>query len=149
MEASAQSGDGRRWHAFGIQAGRCAIECLVVAAGPDAVIAVSGGDAPHVGSTACAEPRPSLAGAGASATVSVLNRTGHKDDAVACELARRVCVATGGAVSCSCGIHIDGAAPSDLQDVVDAVPALADEAVRFLTGSDAPRPAKAADALGG
>lgn len=106
--------------------------CTVTSAGPDAVLAIQGGCAPHVGSVALAEPRPSLKGTGPSATVSVFNRTGHKDDAVACEVARLVCVATGGAVSCSCGIHLDEATPQDLQDVLAAIPQLAEQAVACL-----------------
>ena len=73
-------------------------------------VSLFGGDDPHIGAVALAEPRPSLRGDGGSgASCSVLTRLGHKED----ELARRVALdlaAHMGIVVCVvCGIHIRGA----------------------------------------
>ena len=52
--------------------------------GNDLCITISGGDRPHIGSIAIADPRKSLTGDGStSATVSTYNFTGHKDYEVA------------------------------------------------------------------
>ena len=59
----------------------------------------------------------SLTGSGVGVTSSVLNGIGHKDEYVARKFAEAaaekfVCTAV-----CSCGIHIDGITPAQLQEV--------------------------------
>ncbi len=76
--------------------------------GRDLGITICGGDKPHVGCVALAVPRESLTGDGSiSATVSVINVTGHKDDAIGTEVARLVSAACNCVVTVSCGIHFD------------------------------------------
>nr|WP_295480128.1 hypothetical protein [uncultured Sutterella sp.] len=82
----------------------------VIPLGADAALVLRGGDGPHGGAVVLAQARPSLTGSGVSATSSVINRLGHKDETPARRLAEVVAAATGGAVSCACGIHIEGAA---------------------------------------
>ena len=49
--------------------------------GEDLLISVEGGQKPHIGCVIQSIPRPSLTGDGSySATSSVLNLTGHKDE---------------------------------------------------------------------
>ena len=72
-------------------------------------ILLYGGQSPHIGCTVLAEPRPSLTGDGsASATASVLNVCGHKDEAVCRLLAETVASRTGRVTVCTGGFHQDG-----------------------------------------
>ena len=89
----------------------------LVQMGKDCTICVWGGDTPHVGSVVMSTARPSLTGSGVGVTSSVLNGIGHKDEYVARKFAEAaaekfVCTAV-----CSCGIHIDGITPTQLQEV--------------------------------
>lgn len=89
----------------------------LVQMGKDCTICVWGGDTPHVGSVVMSTARPSLTGSGVGVTSSVLNGIGHKDEYVARKFAEAaaekfVCTAV-----CSCGIHIDGITPAQLQEV--------------------------------
>lgn len=86
----------------------------------------------HVGSVALAQPRASLTGVGKSATVSTLNLCGHKDDAVANSVANRVSAQTGAVVCCTCGIHVDGASPQEIQAIVAAVDRMVGCIVEFV-----------------
>ena len=79
------------------------------------VVCVSGGDEPHIGSVVLAEARASLTGEGTSATSSVLNRLGHKDEFVARTVAETLATALNITVCCICGIHKDNATPEDIQ----------------------------------
>lgn len=79
------------------------------------VVCVSGGDEPHIGSVVLAEARASLTGKGTSATSSVLNRLGHKDEFVARTVAETLAAALDTTACCICGIHKDNATPEDIQ----------------------------------
>lgn len=62
----------------------------ILRVGEDCQILLSGGSRPHIGCTVLAFPRPSLSGDGhTSATSSVLNVTGHKDEAICRYLGRK------------------------------------------------------------
>ena len=74
-----------------------------------------GGDAPHIGAAVLAQPRPSLSGQGAGCTSSVLNLSGHKDEAFARPLAERLCKAAGVPVCVCAGVHVDRAGEEDLR----------------------------------
>lgn len=62
-----------------------------------------------------AEARASLTGEGTSATSSVLNRLGHKDEFVARTVAETLAAALDTTVCCICGIHKDNATSKDIQ----------------------------------
>lgn len=86
--------------------------------GNDLCITLGGGDRPHIGCVAIADPRESLKGDGSlSATVSTFNFTGHKDDEVAnliaCSVARRL----NKRVVVVCGLHFDNVSDSLFDDV--------------------------------
>lgn len=129
---------------FTIEDPICPLSCTVVPAGPDSTIVIAGGDAPHVGCIVLAEARPSLAGEGMSATVSRINRLGHLDDAVAAAVAKAVASATGGACACTCGIHLDNAAPAAVAHIKTLSARIAERAIEALAQTSAP----AAAALG-
>lgn len=109
----------------------CDIWGEVVPSGNDCTITINGGKA-HVGCVALAIPRPSLTGEGMSATVSVLNRTGHMDDAIACAVAKRIASARNCAVACSCGIHVDQASAETITQIRNVVPAIVEDILALL-----------------
>jgi len=89
--------------------------------GKDVHILFTGGDKPHIGCTAVAVPRPSLSGDGSiSATSSVINITGHKDEAVCRMLAEKLCRATGSVTVCTGGFHYNGILPEQIEELMKA-----------------------------
>lgn len=95
--------------------------------GDDIAVWVSGGDRPHIGCVVQAVPRMSLTGDGSrSATSSVLNLTGHKDEFLCRELAEIICAATGRVTVCTGGFHCDAMTKERISEVVDAVKRLAE-----------------------
>lgn len=93
--------------------------CDVNAMGDDYCVLLYGGDLPHVGSTALSVPRPSLTGQGISATTSILNCIGHKDDVLAKLFAEKIAVKTNHVTVCVCGIHVDDLSFEDIQTLYD------------------------------
>ncbi|MBR4394640.1 MAG: hypothetical protein IKT07_11565 [Oscillospiraceae bacterium] len=94
--------------------------CDVIPMGQDYTLAVYGGECPHVGSVVMSVARPSLTGDGISATSSVLNGIGHKDEAVARLFAEAVAKAKNCTTVCSCGIHVDSISTLQLRQVQEA-----------------------------
>ena len=115
----------------------CELRCEAMRMGNDCLIALSGGDAPHIGCAVMAIPRPSLTGQGRSATTSTLNRLGHKDDVVATRIAEQVAARLDCVVVCACGIHIDGADTDAIAAVTQAVDEIADKVCAGLDTTSA------------
>lgn len=104
--------------------------------GEDILAFVQGGDKPHIGCTVQSVPRPSLTGNGTiSVTSSILNLTGHKDEALCRRLAEKLCRETGRVVVCTGGFHIDNMKPEQIDEVVKALDGLADEIVSGIAGA--------------
>ena len=118
------------------QRGRIALRLVCVAMGRDFSVSLDGGDLPHIGAVAVAQPRPSHRGGGRSATTSVIALLGHKEDELARSVANRLAAGLDATVSVACGIHLDQAGPEDLQTVMDLAEALAAELLARL--SEAP-----------
>ncbi|SHJ61928.1 prenylated flavin chaperone LpdD [Propionispora hippei] len=94
------------------------ITAVVTLCGHDAVIAVGGGEAPHVGAAALASSRPSLEqNGGISATASVLCVMGHKDDLLARDAAMRLASRLNTTVLVSVGLHVDQATKEDIRQL--------------------------------
>ena len=75
-----------------------------------------GGTLPHVGGQALANPGPLLHGAQLShVDLWVSTVPGHKDAEAASAVARRLCLATGQAVSVAAGIHVDNATSDEIK----------------------------------
>lgn len=90
--------------------------------GGDILLAVWGGEKPHIGCTVQAVPRESLTGDGSvSVTSSVMNLLGHKDEALCRSLAEQVCKKTAAVVVCTGGFHVDGITGEQIQEVTEAV----------------------------
>ena len=84
------------------------VEAEAVRIGDDVLVRIWGGEKPHIGAVAAAQPRPSLADATrTSATASVLAFPGHKEDGVAREAADRLAAALDTTVVVTAGIHWD------------------------------------------
>lgn len=107
---------------FTVTAAGFELACTVTWMGNDCLIALRGGDAAHIGCTVMAVPRPSLTGEGRSATVSTLNRLGHKDDFLAGPIAHDVASALDCVAVCAAGVHVDGATPRQIAAIQAMVP---------------------------
>ncbi|MBI4288849.1 MAG: hypothetical protein HY671_10525 [Chloroflexi bacterium] len=70
-------------------------------------------DAAHLGAAAVGEHDP----ASGRASVSVITRTGHKDDAVAVEAAHTIAKAAKRAVCVMAGIHLDDITPQEIVQI--------------------------------
>lgn len=84
--------------------------------GKDLLIEVEGG-ASHIGCAVMAVPYQK--DGKTHATLSVLNRPSHKDDAVASLYAKAVCEQENCCVVCICGIHYDNISPEQIAAVMD------------------------------
>ena len=90
--------------------------------GDDILITVSGGEKPHIGCCVLAVPRPSLTGDGTvSATSSILNVTGHKDEFICRKLAEKAAAEYGCTVVCTGGFHMDHITPEQIKEVLEAL----------------------------
>ncbi len=99
--------------------------------GDDLVVTVSGGTQPHVGSVVLAAPRPSGSDPSArSATSSILNLPGHKDEPVARRIAERLAIELGHAVVVTAGIHEDGLDTAGIESYLELARRLEDALVR-------------------
>lgn len=88
--------------------------------GTDGLICVEGGNKPHIGCVVQAVPRLSLDGSGRmSATASVLNLTGHKDEFLCRKLAEQVCSRLGVTVVCTGGVHLDGISAEQINQLLE------------------------------
>lgn len=90
--------------------------CLVAyECGKDLVVAVTGGDSPHVGCVAVSVARPSLAEPSVtSSTCSVIALVGHKDDELAKPVADFLARELRTTVVVTVGIHIENATLEDI-----------------------------------
>ena len=96
------------------------LEALVKVIGEDILVAIWGGDKPHIGAVAIAQPRPSLKDERiVSATASVFCYPGHKDDIVAKEAAEKVSAALNRNVTVTVGIHWDNIDEGGIKSVVE------------------------------
>ena len=90
--------------------------------GEDILIVVKGGDRPHIGTTVLAVPRPSLTGdESVSATSSVLNVIGHKDELICRSLAEKTSKKYNATVVCTGGFHVDDLDEGQIKEVVSAI----------------------------
>ncbi|MEE8827077.1 MAG: hypothetical protein SOH48_06890 [Eubacteriales bacterium] len=99
-----------------------AVDISVGAVGDDLFILVTGGEKPHLGTCVMAVPRPSLTGDGrVSATSSVLNRTGHKDEAICHLLAEKAAISHNAVTVCTGGFHMDHITGDQIRELMQAL----------------------------
>ena len=86
--------------------------------GADLLVIISGGDKPHIGSVAVALPRPSLQdGRVMSATSSVYNFLGHKDQVIAQRMAEALSSGLNRQVVVVAGFHKDSISKKGIEKV--------------------------------
>lgn len=109
--------------------------------GEDWVVCLEGGEQPHVGTVVAAEPRPSGADPGRwSATSSVWNRLGHKDEALARPLAEKLAATLQKTVVVVGGVHVEDLDALGIQTFLGLGEELAREMVARLLRSEPGRP---------
>lgn len=109
------------------------IEVGVSKIGNDILLCLEGGTKPHVGCVVQAVPRLSLTGDGSrSATASVLNLTGHKDEYLCRQLAEKISSNLGTVVVCTGGFHIDNMTKEQIKEVLQAVNEIGGEILESL-----------------
>ena len=87
--------------------------------GPDVLVAIWGGEKPHIGAVAMSQPRPSLKDpAVTSATASVFAYVGHKEDELAKAAAEILAATLKTNVVVTAGIHWDNLPPEGIQRVI-------------------------------
>ena len=95
------------WHSG---EGRYAIELTMYGTGGNGLVGMlCGGEKPHIGGVAYANPRPISNGSGTTADISTVCGPGHKDVIVAQLVAKKLCINVGEAVCVTAGVHIDNA----------------------------------------
>jgi hypothetical protein len=124
------------------------LEAVCVSAGTDLVVAVGGGERPHVGAVALALSLPSLRDpARLTNSSSLLAVPGHKEEDLARDGALRLSRALGRAVVVTVGIHDDGIDPGRIAGYVALFGRLVDAVVadqRSARRGPGPGPADAA-----
>jgi hypothetical protein len=95
------------------------VEAHVRSIGEDLLVAISGGEKPHIGAVAAAQPRPSLKDPTVtSATASVICYVGHKEDELAKRAAEKLASSFNTRVVVTAGIHWDNLSEEGIQKVI-------------------------------
>ena len=95
------------------------ISASVKLIGPDVLVAIWGGEKPHIGAVAMAQPRPSLKDPGVtSSTASVFSYVGHKEDEIAKSAAEILAASLKTRVVVTAGIHWDNLSSAGIQRVI-------------------------------
>ncbi len=106
------------------------VEARAVQIGADILVYIWGGDRPHIGAVAAAQPRPSLADeTRRSATCSVLTYLGHKEDEVVKLVSEHLSAALDTHVVVTAGIHRDGLNQNEIRAIGTGI----EEIIRQLT----------------
>lgn len=101
--------------------------------GEDLVVHLYGGEKPHIGTVILSQPRPSLCNDGRmSATSSILNIVGHKDEFVCRKLAEKAAAELQTNVVCTGGIHIDDIAPAQIEQIIKGVDKLSAQLIQQI-----------------
>ena len=95
------------------------LEASIQRIGPDLLVAIWGGERPHIGAVAVAQPRPSLRDPqSTSATASVFCLVGHKEDELAKAASEILASVLNTTVVVTAGIHWDDLSAEGIQTVV-------------------------------
>ncbi|MDF2699804.1 MAG: hypothetical protein K0Q49_1360 [Haloplasmataceae bacterium] len=115
---------------FIIESGRIKLIMKVNPIGDDLCINIFGGDTPHIGCITLSVPRPSLSNANmTSATTSVLNLTGHKDDEAARYVSHTLAAKLNKNVVVTCGIHVDQITVDEIKMITELLKQLTDQVI--------------------
>lgn len=95
------------------------LDAYVRSIGEDLLVAIWGGEKPHIGAVAVAQPRPSLKDPKVtSATASVFCYVGHKEDDLAKRAAEELAASFNTRVVVTAGIHWDNLSEEGIQKVI-------------------------------
>ena len=101
-----------------VEAAGCPLEISAAFVGEHVLVCLQGGERPHLGCVVQTEPRESLTGDGSmSATSSVLNFPGHKDEVVCRYVAEKISRELNRRVVCTGGFHKDGISVEEIREV--------------------------------
>lgn len=113
-----------------MEAAGCSLEVSAAFVGEDILVCLQGGERPHLGCVVQTEPRESLTGDGSvSATSSVLNYPGHKDEVVCRYVAEKISRELKRRVVCTGGFHKDGITIEEIREVQWAVETVTEKIV--------------------
>ena len=113
-----------------MEAAGCSLEVSAAFVGEDIFVCLQGGERPHLGCVVQTEPRESLTGDGSvSATSSVLNYPGHKDEVVCRYVAEKISRELKRRVVCTGGFHKDGITSEEIREVQWAVETVTEKIV--------------------
>lgn len=116
-----------------MEAAGCSLEVSAAFVGKDILVCLQGGERPHLGCVVQTEPRESLTGDGSvSATSSVLNYPGHKDEVVCRYVAEKISRELKRRVVCTGGFHKDGINVDEIREVQMAVEVVTEKLVGRL-----------------
>lgn len=112
------------------------LEARVSQMGDDLVVAVGGGERPHVGSVVLAQPGPSkLPGKAWSASCSVLTIPPHKEEPIARGIATRLAEGLGRVAVVTAGVHDDKLDRAGIECYLRLGQELGEKLARELRGS--------------
>jgi len=117
------------------EAGGRELTAWVHEVGDDVVVAVGGGDRPHVGCVVLAVPTPGRGPTGFSPTSSVLTIPPHKEEPIARAVAERVCARLGRVAVVTAGVHEDGLDRAGIETFLRLGTELADAVVADLAAA--------------
>jgi hypothetical protein len=110
------------------------LSARIVRVGEDLVVAIGGGDAPHVGCVVLAIPYPSKARPQEwSASCSLLTIPPHKEEPIARGIADRLASALGRVTVVTAGVHEEGLDRAGIDCYLRLSERLAEEIVRQLS----------------
>lgn len=112
------------------------LEASVRLIGQDLLVAIWGGEKPHIGAVAAAQPRPSLKDPEiTSATASVICLPGHKEDELAKAVSEILAAALNTPVVVTAGIHWDNISEEGIQKVIENSKILVDLILEKIVSS--------------
>lgn len=120
-----------------VRKGRFKVTAAVHEIGPDILVAVWGGNRPHIGAIGMAQPRQSLRDdEKVAATSSVFTLLGHKEDLVVKPLSEEITRRFGRNSVVVAGIHWDNLTEEEIETAEKLCRSITGKIVRKLAGSD-------------
>jgi hypothetical protein len=118
---------------FRTEEGRYDLEASAQWIGKDLLVAIWGGERPHIGAVALAQPRPSLKDPDrTSSTASVFCVVGHKEDALVKKASEFLSAALNTRVVAAAGVHWENLDEEGIRRILQNVDSLLEQIARCL-----------------